>query len=459
MHDETLKPVVNWLIHTAPLEREERAETGEPDDGAGDGAGTAEPRIATDLHGFQRRVEALVRRHIRNIAGRLQVISLAPVRKTLDEDRWRQVADTAIINAETVIRRHLLPGDACTRYSEDSFLVLFAALGENAARAKARQIETEIHDRLVGRAPGVGEFLVKRAAGLEADGRRGGDDIVSVGDVAAVVEGRINATRVDESSYDTPWGNIRVVYRPTVESSGRRRSIFAVRLRRRLDSGRVVTGEAVFPRNTEGVLTFEFDYFATITALEHFRRAGAGSSVLILPLHYHSLADRNRAVLLHPLKTLEEDLRKRLWIEIVGVPSGTPASRFSEVVGLLKTRAARLLVRADPGAIREAVARAEGGISAMGIDLGGDDAAGDPDDDPLVCASIAAFVRPVRGLGVRTYCFGIATERQLVAATEAGYDLLNGPAVADEVPYPALPAPGAEEAGRAAAAGPLAGLG
>jgi len=464
VHAESLKPIINWLIHTAPEDAEAQAALmravgeaavrrgGEKD---GTGAGGTARGASTDFSSFQRRVEEVVTKQIGKIAGRIRVMSLATIKEVLG-DRWERSSAMVLTNAEAVLQKHLLPGDAYTRYRDDAFLILFSALDGPAAEQKVRQILSEVHDRLLGRLAGDSEFLVNREAALDASGHRG-DDIVAVSEVAAALDTRIERARLGDSTYSTPWGDVELTYRPTRALKSTSHSLlFAGWLKRWTEKRRELVGEATYPRNAEGILTFELDYFAATTALRHLRKAVETDKPyrLILPFHFHSLADKNRGVLLRLLKDVPKRVRKYVTVEVVAVPEGTPVSRFTDVVGNLKSHVDTLFLRVPLGTTRAGLALAERSVDALGVDLSGPpgkEGSGGPVSEKLLAASVAAFARPVVGHGMASYCFGVESKRVLDAAMEAGIDYVNGPAVAAETkaPWDGLAPEGAAKPGDA----------
>lgn len=81
--------------------------------------------------------------------GRLQTIGLDSVREELGP-RWEAVADRVRATALGVIRRGLAPNDSVLRDAGGDFVICFAELTGEAAWLKAKAIEQEIRERLIG---------------------------------------------------------------------------------------------------------------------------------------------------------------------------------------------------------------------------------------------------------------------------------------------------------------------
>jgi PAS domain-containing protein len=105
----------------------------------------------------------LAERPGRLVAGHLQMVRLDAVRGQLG-DRWEQAATRIYSTAEAVIRSRLAPNDVYTRNDDGDFIICFAVLDEGPAWYKARAIEREICEKLLGQ--GFSETLA--ATRLEA---------------------------------------------------------------------------------------------------------------------------------------------------------------------------------------------------------------------------------------------------------------------------------------------------
>lgn len=81
--------------------------------------------------------------------GRFSLVGLQQVREELG-DRWPDLAERVERIAETIIGRHLLPGDVFEKNGAGDYVVLFCQLTETEAEFKARVIAQEITRRLLG---------------------------------------------------------------------------------------------------------------------------------------------------------------------------------------------------------------------------------------------------------------------------------------------------------------------
>ena len=83
------------------------------------------------------------------VASRLQLIGLGRVKSVLG-DRWPKLAERVRGIAQTIVEKHLLPGDVFEMHGDDAFLVLFPQLSPGDARFKSDAICREIERHLIG---------------------------------------------------------------------------------------------------------------------------------------------------------------------------------------------------------------------------------------------------------------------------------------------------------------------
>ena len=84
--------------------------------------------------------------------GRMQLVGLRAVKEQLGP-RWRELAAKVRAVAESLIKRRLAREDVLTRRSDDEFVICFASLSEDEARFKAKAIERELTEHMLGSRP------------------------------------------------------------------------------------------------------------------------------------------------------------------------------------------------------------------------------------------------------------------------------------------------------------------
>jgi hypothetical protein len=82
-------------------------------------------------------------------AGRFGLIGLQDLREALGA-RWPELRERVSDLAETVISRHLTPGDVFELQEDGAYVVLFARLNKTEADFKCRVIGKEITQKLLG---------------------------------------------------------------------------------------------------------------------------------------------------------------------------------------------------------------------------------------------------------------------------------------------------------------------
>jgi hypothetical protein len=146
-------------------------------------------------------------------AGRFSLVGLSHVRDELGA-RWPGMAERVHALAESVISRHLMPGDVFEPDAHGDYVVLFCQLTEREAEFKARAIGREITRRLLGSEwPGLSmiETVVASIPGAAIEG----DDLVSALATAFAGGNRFVSSHEDEPDSAAGEHEIEAVFAPS----------------------------------------------------------------------------------------------------------------------------------------------------------------------------------------------------------------------------------------------------
>lgn len=143
------------------------------------GGGAAKER-RFDSVGFEKCLVSLLAEHGTLVSGKIHVVNLSSLQRQFGAD-WERIAAKATQLIERIIESRLGPTDHFMRYSEFIYIFLFPQLGIAEARLKATKIADEIRRRLLGESGDLSLFrigtLVAEADGsirLDAGGALGG---------------------------------------------------------------------------------------------------------------------------------------------------------------------------------------------------------------------------------------------------------------------------------------------
>jgi hypothetical protein len=224
-------------------------------------------------------------------------------------------------------------------------------------------------------------------------------------------------------------GEISVSYRPTLHVKRAMISVFGARAMRLDADDAIHRGAAAYPAHDPPV-AFEIDRAVLQRALKDLRRLVRRSerALVTVPLRLQSLTDHSSGQMVDLCRAQRPAVRRHLVIEISGLLPDAPTARLGEAVAAIQPFCRALMISVPPSFTEfERVARL--GVASIGIDLV------EPTPERLLPA-LAGFVRGAQAHGMTAYLHGIADPALLEAGRAAGFDFLNGPAVAAEIVRP-----------------------
>lgn len=417
---------------------------------------------------------------------RTYVVDLSAVREEL-AGKWEKLGAKIESTAATVIRRRLADEDVVAKLDGPAFMIVFGALDPGEAEVKCALLSEEVRERIVGKHPSVGNGAV--GAGfvnlergteateidLDASVARiaqsrptlvvGADDpddpshrsrFPAKRDPAGQDEmfgqpavrwrtrtGTVRGGRVpvplddDDGAADAPsadpldTSNFRFHYRPMWDVSRGVVTTFHCVLDRVPETdadGEPVDGEASDSRIVDlDLAVLDHGLTDLRSMLETERRM-----LVSVPVHYATLGAplRHRTRYVDRLRTVPDEARQLLLAEIVEVPSGALASRLLEIVEFIRPFLRSVMLRTDLD--ERDFSRLVGmRIFAAGVDVGGE-----VEDERDLIRAMQRFTKRAEGVGLRTYIRGLSSLSMTTAAICAGFDSVDGDAVASIVDAP-----------------------
>ena len=161
------------------------------------------------------------------------------------------------------------------------------------------------------------------------------------------------------------------------------------------------------------------------------RRQSVG---LTLPLHWMSLAPRWRDCIRLPLEGCPADIRRKLLkVEIFGLPPRIPAATLASLTGCLDKVGCDVMIRLPLASPDMALSLPP--VRAIGVDL-----AELPDDervgDDELLAHLRRFHDMARQINAASYVWGVRRRSLVARIIGAGFSLVNGPGVMEDVGHP-----------------------
>jgi len=248
-----------------------------------------------------------------------------------------------------------------------------------------------------------------------------------------------------------PWGaplppdaKLSLVWRPTWVAAGEVIGAYEARVQRVDSPGTpALEGVHAYPKADEPAAN-TLDRFRIAAAIRDFRASetAGNSSTVVIPIHWLTLTAENRMEFLAPFADITKESRSsRVIIELFGVPAEVKPMALGAAIARARELCRMVVLRTSLTAPRAAMAL-DCGAAMVGVDLA--ELAGGPqvaDDDLL--AALNDFQAQAAKARLGTFVWGARRRKVIVGGVQAGFALVNGPALMKDIPKPAklLPAP------------------
>jgi len=411
-------------------------------------------------------------------AGYVQLIGLDRVRAYFGE-AWGEVQDRAHQVARAIIEERISPANSYSRYDELSYMVVFSRLAPDRAQLKCDMIAQEIAARLIAERDGATEAAEKPAtAGRSIDEILGTitdhDDVdlaledmvhVESGVVAVKQDGEIQLGGFDtgddmsdhagltflhgdqtpqpdpawmsfkdiQHRYDEILDNIRFFYRPVWQVERQVVSTYFCLPAMPVVGGRFRTGHGVLSPDAPPLALARLDETTLMHAAHEMERniIEGLQHVLAVPVHFETFAGQKpRRRFLSTALRLDKDLRQRILFEIVGLPAGAPSGRIMEVAQMARPACRAVLMRLSPEF------KDLGALSGSSLGSAGLDAGAIAETDEQVLRTVTRFREEASKAKLNTYLHAAHRPELAQAAITAGFQFVDGDAVADIVEHP-----------------------
>lgn len=285
----------------------------------------------------ERLLAQLAARPGRLVTGHLQMVRLDAIRAQLG-DRWGHAAERIYSTAEAVIRARLAIDDVYTRNDRGDFIICFAVLDEGPAWYKARAIEREICEKLLGQ--GFSETLTATRLDAHAIPISAGEIEEAEDSAALLLNKLMRATEARNRDSERLLRHIcetsDIGFLP-IQTAGGGMSNLAVAHFTAETEGRL---EQVPDSACEPMLVGQVDLAMIGRVVEHVSALprDARQTCFIAPLRFSSLYHRGqRERLLAFLRQIPLSARRNLGFSIEGIPDDVGATRTATLLQTLSS--------------------------------------------------------------------------------------------------------------------------
>jgi hypothetical protein len=385
------------------------------------------------------------------LAGRVNFIGLDKIKERLGAT-WERVASSADRIARQTIERHMESGDIFSGLQGFSYVMVFARLSQEQARVKCLLIAEQISKTLLGE---TGTELINvKAAVARIDGHIDLKAISLAEELTASLDAAGDLEFLDRqpippepparaaaalstaaaAAKQDPLAKLSFSYRPVWDKTRSVVSAFSCMAQVRLsdvgpaaDDAAAMIGDDPEERGRLDEMMQE----RVLADISGLMRDGL-PVLLILPVHFETLSSvaRRRKFARVLGERLNEESRKRLLIEIDGVPAGAMQSRLIELITPVRALCRGIMLRMSLETSDFANVKGCGAF-AIGADVG---ARVEPEFTLMMWMN--RFARAAEKAGVETFAHGLRSLSQVAGGIGAGFGYLDGDAVAKPVAHP-----------------------
>lgn len=364
-------------------------------------------------------------------ASAVQLLGMEDIRAELGTS-WDEVAAKAYEVSERVIRDRLGPSDIFARRDEETYILCFGGLDRDEAERRTRNIVADIKTALLRDVPQAGSLRVGHRV-TEIAPRTALSSGASLLDAIAASLDNVNREVEDavQRQRSMLLERASAVFCPVWATARQTVALHRCRLDDWTSKSTLQNLQAMTDPESLQQSIADLDYLLMGRAIEmlHSIMQANGQAILLVPVHYQTLALRtHRAEFLTLCQRVPVPYRRYLLFEIYGVPSQAPNTRLLQLAKTLQPFCHGTILSLPPTALHrlfEIGASGIYGVAASSEDLNGSES-----------ATLTKYVAAAKAGGLRTFLHGARTIGLAKKAIDAGFDYIDGEAVAPKASRP-----------------------
>jgi CheY-like chemotaxis protein len=390
--------------------------------------------------GFEEHLPKCLHRGQTGPFGRVQLVSLEGMKHIFGKD-WSRLSGKAMSIAEGIIKDHLAKQDAWSRYNEDTFLVRFVGIDDEAAGFRIELIADVIRMKLMGEEAGAFKDLpvsgeIVRLMDHSAEGGK----VTAAAVISALERFTVpraaqvgtSAARADPAALIVK--QIQVKYHPVWDATEQCIVAYQCRFYRHTPYG-IVSGEKVLHGGSEDPLNPDLDLFMASRAISCLGGTAESrtNAAIILVVHYATLFGETRKRLEEILgRVPRQRLLSRLMVEVVGVPDFVSQPRIWEAMNVLTPLCASVSVKISPLHTNVSLF-CSAGATSLRLDVDEDI---EPEVEKMALKRINKFALESTHLGFKPCVYGVNTAARFQIAEACGVPLMSGKTIAAAIDRP-----------------------
>lgn len=391
---------------------------------------THEP-LLINLEDFEGRLNDIIEHYVTVSTGHVQLLDLEKIAKALG-DTYEKRKDVIARIVRQAIERHLAPDDVFTQYSGSSYVIIFARLNEKEAQLKTLLIAEEVSQKLLGKSNEKNLVEVKTSV-VKQDGKvmfsaAPTMDILlkQISMSPATVMG--NKVSPAKASHDFDFvKDVQFIFHPMWHVKNKIISTFVCVPVVCVSENTYTSAYALMSERTDIANIVTLDIATLNKASEELQamRTENKLALLAVPVNFVTLTNKNtRMEYVKVCAAKLPEFTERIIFEIVGLPDGVPDTRLFDFFAALNPYGRSVLARFNIDH-NSFVGYHAAGIHSVGVDLLDCQLS---EKEALV--KMGKFVEAANKASLRTYIHGVRTRSLNMMAISAGFDYVNGYAIA-----------------------------
>ncbi len=271
------------------------------------------------------------------LASSLQIVGLEEVKKKY-EGEWAAIQNRVGKAIEAFFTKKLRKIDTFVQLQEGRFALIFANMSREEGQAKATQLSRELINLLFGEMPGA-ELISVEVMVLDIDLTDSIDDFGSIEEIIEHFQVAIkDAEEKEEEQLKEVEPVLSVVFRPAVNHRKKIISVSEVVPCRKSERETTLlqSDDPMYAGSPH--LRSELDLLILKEAGEVLKKLGATGNkpIIMISVSFETLANAYvRRTYADYMKELPEYSRKHLILNVEGICSGTPNSRYRQILTIL----------------------------------------------------------------------------------------------------------------------------
>lgn len=401
------------------------------DESVGQQHGKTHDVSLVNLEDFEGRLNDIIEHFVTVSTGHVQLLDLEKIAKALG-DTYAKRKDVIGRVVRAAIERHLAPNDVYTQYNDSSYVIIFAQLDEKTAQLKTLLIAEEIAEKLLGKSDDKNMIAVKTAS-VKQDGKV----VFTAAPTLDLLMGQMRKASTPVGGKKSPLvkaphefdlvKDVQFIFHPMWNVKNKIISTFMCVPVVCVADNTYTSAYAFLSETTdmEHIVSLDIATLMRVGDELQVMHVKKKTALFSVPVHFVTLTHKKTRMEYIKVRASKlSNFNDKVIFEIVGLPVGVPDNRLFDFFAALNPFSRSVLARFALDH-KFFVGYKAAGIHAVGVDLLGSQLS-----EKEAMDKMGKFVEAANKASLSTYIHGVRTRSLNMMAISAGFNYVNGYAVA-----------------------------